>query len=104
MVNPVVLYVPPARPVQQSSTTAVVPYQPQTDTNPLAIANAFDIQIISGNGDPPQSRTGSRWSAIGNGPGWSNAATPGEAADAYATAAQMSAGGPPTGQLMDMSV
>jgi hypothetical protein len=105
MVNPVVLYVPPALPVLPtgSTSTAVVPYQPPSNTDPFAIGDAVNVQIISGTPARPGA-AGGRWPASGgSGPGWWNDATPSAAAGAYASAVRMSAGAP-NGQLMDLSV
>jgi hypothetical protein len=104
MVNPIVPYVSPALPVLQASSTALAPYQPSANADPFAVSRAIDVQILSPNSDQHPGGGGGRWSASGGGPGWWNEATPGEAASAYATTGRMSAGTPPNGQLMDMSV
>jgi len=104
MVNPVVLYVPPALPVPQTSSTALVPYQPQGNTDPLAFSDSVAFQIVVGNGTEPPSPTSSKWWANAGGLGWTNEATPGDAAGAYSATARMSAGAPPLGQFTDMSV
>jgi len=103
MVNPIVPYVSPALPVLPTGSTALAPYQPSANADPFAVSGAIDVQILSpSNASRPTGGSG-RWSAAGGGPGWWNEATPGEAASAYATAGR-SAGTPPKGLLMDMSV
>ena len=104
MVNPIVLYVPPALPALPTGSTAVAPYRPSSNTDPFAVSDAIDIQVLSASGDP-RSGGGRRWAAISSdAPGWWNDATPGQAANAYAPAARMSAGTPPNGQHPDVSV
>ncbi|MBV8536384.1 MAG: hypothetical protein JO128_12370 [Alphaproteobacteria bacterium] len=105
MVNPIVLYAPPAVPVPRTSGTAVAPYQPSSNADPFAVSDAIDVQILPPNGDPRFGGANARWPAQGSaGPGWWNNATPADAASAYAAAGQRSSGAPPNGQLMDMSV
>lgn len=104
MVNPIVLYVPPALPVLQTSSTAAAPYQPADDATSFTVSDAVDIQIISGSASSRPGAAGNRWPGSStNGPGWWNDATPGQAASAYAAATRMS-DDTPNGQLMDVSV
>ena len=103
MVNPIVLYVQPALPVLQTGSTAIAPYQPSSNADPFAVSHAVDVQILPPGGDPRLMGRNGRWSANSGGPGGWNEATPGQAASAYASTGQRSAGAP-NGQLMDMSV
>lgn len=102
MVNPIALYVPPALPVLQTSSTALVSYRPPANSGPVAIQDAADIQVvpITGTGHLPPA--GAAWPTSVEGP--ENSVTRTRAASAYAAASQMGTNPPSRGRRLDTSV